>query len=60
MAPALLVDVGLEAIRQSRCCIFVGHVTGRAGHAGAAAGAGVLAFSRPYRVVLTNPAGVRA
>jgi hypothetical protein len=60
MAPALLVDVGLEAVRHPRWRAFGGRVTGRAGHFGAATIAAVLAFPWPSGMVLTNPAGVRA
>jgi hypothetical protein len=60
MAPALLVDVGLEAFRQPRRGLFVRHVAGRAGHSSAAAIAAVRAIPRPSGMVLTNPSGIRA
>jgi hypothetical protein len=60
MAPALLVDVGLEAIRQPRRGAVIRHIAGRAGHPGAAAIAAVRAIPRPSGMVLTNPSGIRA
>jgi hypothetical protein len=59
MAPALLVDVSLEAIRQTRGGAVVPHVTGRAGHAGTAAIAAVRAVPRSQGMVFADPADVR-
>jgi hypothetical protein len=59
-SPAVLVDIGLEAVRQPGRGAFVRHIAGRAGHAGAAAIAAVRAFPRPPGMVLTNPSGIGA
>jgi hypothetical protein len=60
MAPALLVDLGLEAIRHPRCRAFVRHITGRAGHSGTAAITAVRPVPQPFGMILTNPSGVPA
>jgi hypothetical protein len=60
MAPALFVELSLEARRKPRRLVPLGHIAPRAGHAGAAAGTGVLAFPRALRMVLAHPAAVLA
>src|ERR1700761_8927304 len=60
MPPAILVDLGLEAVRQPRRLAVIGDVAGWASHAGAPAVAGVRPIPWPSRVVLADPPGVRA
>jgi hypothetical protein len=60
MAPALLVDVGLEAFRHPRRGAVIRHIAGRAGHAGTAAITAVRSVPRPQGMVLADPADVRA
>jgi len=60
MAPALFVELSLEARRQPRRLILQGRIAPRAGHADAAAGAGVPAFPRPLRMIFADPAAVLA
>jgi len=59
MPPAVLVDLGLEAVRQPRRGAFVRHVADLAGHAGTAAIAAVRTFPGTSRVVFADPSGVR-
>jgi hypothetical protein len=56
MAPALLVDVGLEAFRHPRRGAVIRH----SGHAGTAAITAVRSVPRPQGMVLADPADVRA
>src|ERR1700721_2251043 len=60
MAPALFVELSLEARRQTRCLVLFGRIAPWAGLAAAAAGTGALAFPRPVRMVLAHPAAVLA
>src|SRR5713101_7985881 len=59
-APALLVELGSIAIRQSRRFASCGRVALRARRAGSAAGAGMFAFPWSIGMVFTNPAAILA
>jgi hypothetical protein len=60
MAPALLVEFGLEAFRHPRRAIIIARVAPPAGSPSAAAGAGALTFRWTVRMVLAHPATVLA
>jgi hypothetical protein len=60
MAPALFVELSLEARRQPRRLVPLGLIAPRAGHAGGAAGTGVPAFPGPLRMIFADPAAVLA
>jgi hypothetical protein len=59
MTPALLVEFGFETLRQARI-VIIAHIANGARQAGAAAGAGVIAFPRSIGMVLTNPSAILA
>jgi hypothetical protein len=59
MAPALLVDVGFEAVWHPRRGAVIRHIAGRAGHAGTAAITAVRPVPRSQGMVLADPADVR-
>lgn len=56
MPPSVFVELGLKALGQARLFAFCRGVTARAGHTGAATGAGVLTLPWPAWVLLTDPA----
>jgi hypothetical protein len=60
MSQPPLVEFGPEAIRQPERFVLLGHVTPRTRRAGAAAGAGVLAFPWSTGMAFTYPAAILA
>jgi hypothetical protein len=60
MTPALLVELRPEAVRQPRRPLLLRQIAPRAGHAGAAAGAGILAFPWSIGMIFTHPAAIFA
>jgi hypothetical protein len=60
MAPAVFVDLGLEAARHPWRRAVIGGITGRAGRTRSAARACVRAFPRLLRVALADPAAAFA
>jgi hypothetical protein len=60
MAPALLVDVSLEAIRHPRRLAVRWSVAPRAGRAGRAARAGMRSLPGPAGMLLANPSAIFA
>ncbi len=58
--PTLFVEGRFEAFREARGFAGFRDIASRAGRAGSTALAGVLTLPCPLRVVLTNPAAIRA
>ena len=56
----ITLNVDLEVARQPRRGILHAHIAIRAGHPGATALAGVLAFPRPAEMILAYPAAIVA
>ena len=60
MAPAVLVDVGLEAFGHPRRLAIHGLIAKRARHPRSTAAAAVRAFPRPARMLLAYPSAIVA